>query len=87
LGGHTVPQAINNLPLVTDGDDGGDDNPEPKPDSPPEAPKPEQVLTCKRVAVAAGGATLGYIVYRVVRMLPSLLPPFWETIPVNLVVP
>ncbi|WP_263409587.1 RHS repeat-associated core domain-containing protein [Terriglobus tenax] len=29
----------------------------------------------------------GYITYRVIRMLPSLLPPLWETIPANLALP
>ena|SRR5579872_6942752 len=34
---------------------------------------------------AAIGA--GYIAYRIIRMLPSLLPPLWETIPANLAIP
>ena len=34
---------------------------------------------------AAAGA--GYLIYRGVRMLPSLLPPMWWTIPVNLAAP
>jgi len=39
-------------------------------------------------AVKAGAVVgLGYITYRVIRMLPSLLPPLWETIPVNLAIP
>ena len=29
----------------------------------------------------------GYLIYRGLRMLPSLLPPFWWTIPKNLVIP
>jgi hypothetical protein len=29
----------------------------------------------------------GYGTYRVVRMLPSLLPPFWGTVPLNLAIP
>ena len=29
----------------------------------------------------------GYGTYRVVRMLPSLLPPFWGTVPLNLALP
>ncbi|MCF6311054.1 MAG: hypothetical protein L3J39_01255 [Verrucomicrobiales bacterium] len=37
----------------------------------------------KVVAVAAGG----YIIYRCVRFLPSLFPPLWPTIPVNLALP
>jgi hypothetical protein len=35
--------------------------------------------------VAAAGA--GYLIYRGVRMLPSLLPALWWTIPVNLAAP
>ncbi len=35
--------------------------------------------------VATVGA--GYIVYRGIRMLPSLLPPFWWTIPINVATP
>jgi RHS repeat-associated protein len=43
---------------------------------------------CKDTAatvVVAGGTA--YIVYRCVRMVPSLMPPLWPTIPANLVVP
>ena len=44
--------------------------------------------TVKAVAVAGGGLTAGYVAYRVVRMLPSvLIPPLWETAPVNALVP
>lgn len=39
------------------------------------------------VAVAGGTAAVCYITYRVVRMLPSLLPPLWWTIPANAVAP
>src|SRR5271156_5799844 len=36
-----------------------------------------------------GAAALGtgYVIYRVVRMLPSLAPPLWWTIPENLAIP
>lgn len=48
-------------------------------------------VSAREVAeVAAGGAAalgLGYLIYRGVRMMPSLLPPLWPTIPVNLAVP
>ncbi|WP_219727964.1 hypothetical protein [Tabrizicola aquatica] len=39
--------------------------------------------------VAAGAATvgLGYLLYRGIRMLPSLAPPLWWSIPGNLAVP
>ena len=42
------------------------------------------VKTVAKVGVGVGGA---YIAYRVIRFLPSLFPPLWETIPVNLAVP
>lgn len=38
-------------------------------------------------AVVAGGVGLGYLIYRGVRMLPSLAPPLWWTIPGNLAAP
>lgn len=41
----------------------------------------------KAGALVGGGVTAGYVLYRVVRMIPSLFPPLWETIPVNLAVP
>ena len=43
-------------------------------------------------ALKAAGATVGigvaaYVAYRVIRMIPSLFPPLWPTIPVNAAVP
>lgn len=39
-------------------------------------------------AAATGAAVgIGYILYRIVRMIPSLAPPAWGTIPINLAVP
>jgi len=40
-------------------------------------------------AVATTAATMGagYIAYRCLRMIPSLLPPLWPTIPANIAVP
>lgn len=39
--------------------------------------------------VAKAGAVIGasYVIYRGIRMLPSLLPPFWWTIPGNVAIP
>lgn len=37
--------------------------------------------------VGGGGLALGYLTYRAIRMLPSLLPPLWPTIPANLAIP
>jgi hypothetical protein len=45
----------------------------------------EEVVTT--VSAAAGIAVAGYIAYRVVRFLPSLLPPLWWTAPANLAIP
>lgn len=41
----------------------------------------------KKAAVAAVAAAGGYVIYRGIRMLPSLLPPLWWTIPGNVVIP
>lgn len=30
---------------------------------------------------------VGYLVYRCIRLLPSLIPPFWWTAPVNVATP
>jgi RHS repeat-associated protein len=61
--------------------------------SPEPSPEPSPRTTCgdnckKQVAivVAAGGTT--YVIYRCIRMLPSLVvPPLWPTIPLNAAVP
>lgn len=37
-----------------------------------------------RVAVVTAG---GYLVYRCLRLIPSLFPPLWPTLPGNLIVP
>lgn len=54
---------------------------------PPSAPPESCGETCQKTAtvVVAGGTA--YVVYRCLRMLPSLLPPLWPTIPANAVVP
>lgn len=38
------------------------------------------------VPIAGGGAAL-YLLYRLLRLLPSLLPPFWPTAPANALLP
>lgn len=43
--------------------------------------------TCKKVATVVVVGGTAYIIYRCVRMVPSLLPPFWGTIPVNIITP
>lgn len=49
--------------------------------------KMEACDTCQKAAdvVVVGG--VGYIVYRCVRMIPSLAPPLWWTIPENALIP
>jgi hypothetical protein len=48
-------------------------------------------MTATTVATAAGGAVVtvgvGYLIYRGIRLLPSLFPPLWWTIPENLAIP
>jgi hypothetical protein len=39
------------------------------------------------VAVVGAGIGIGYLIYRGVRMIPSLFPPLWPTIPANALVP
>ena len=43
--------------------------------------KPSAIMT--GIGVGIGG----YVLYRAIRFLPSLLPPLWPTIPANLAVP
>lgn len=42
-------------------------------------------LTAMATGAAAAGS--GYLIYRCIRMLPSLAPPLWWTIPANAVAP
>jgi RHS repeat-associated protein len=39
------------------------------------------------ICAAAAGFAAGYVIYRAFRMIPSLAPPLWWTIPANAVVP
>ena len=41
----------------------------------------------KGLALVGGSAAAGYLIYRGVRMLPSLVPALWWTIPANLTTP
>jgi hypothetical protein len=46
------------------------------------------VPTEVKVAVGAAAAVgTGYLIYRGIRMIPSLAPPLWWTIPANLAIP
>ncbi len=49
-------------------------------------PKPSSDAV-KRTAEVGAALGAGYVAYRVVRMLPSLFPPLWWTIPENAVIP
>ncbi|MBV7298295.1 DUF4157 domain-containing protein [Enterovibrio sp. NIFS-20-8] len=54
----------------------------------PELPEmPDLRPAVKPVVAGAAAVGLGYLIYRGVRMLPSLAPPLWWTIPGNLAVP
>jgi Domain of unknown function (DUF4157)/Toxin with a conserved tryptophan and TIP tripeptide motif len=48
------------------------------------APEPSKVKTA---AKAAAGVGAGYLIYRGIRMIPSLFPPLWGTIPANAAIP
>ena len=49
--------------------------------------KQRQLTPTQKVVVGAGVVGGGYLLYRGVRMIPSLFPPLWGTIPANLAVP
>jgi hypothetical protein len=58
----------------------------------PEAdPKPSPEVDTRQVVetTAKVGATIGagYLIYRAIRMIPSLFPPLWPTIPANAAIP
>lgn len=46
-----------------------------------------QKVAAKKIAVGSAGVGSAYIVYRVARMVPSLLPPLWWIIPENFAIP
>lgn len=41
----------------------------------------------KEIVIGVGAVGAGYLIYRGVRMTPSLFPPLWPTIPANLALP
>lgn len=53
------------------------------------SPRPVRtpVVTPRAVAGGVAAVGLGYLIYRGIRMIPSLAPPLWWTIPGNLAVP
>ena len=58
-----------------------------RPRQPGRSLTPEEKKALKRTGEGAAALGTGYIIYRVVRMLPSLAPPLWETLPLNLAIP
>lgn len=56
----------------------------------PPTPAPEESCgdTCEKAAtVVVVGGGIAYVAYRCLRMLPSLVPPLWPTIPANVAIP
>jgi hypothetical protein len=54
------------------------------------APAPtsdDAARTARAAGIAAAGVGALYVAYRIVRMIPSLAPPLWPTIPANLAIP
>jgi hypothetical protein len=60
--------------------------PAPAPSTAPQPGVDPGKVAAGAVAVGAG-IGIGYLVYRGVRLVPSLFPPLWPTIPLNLAVP
>ena len=72
------------------GDDDDDDDPSggsPVGASCPVGEENKGSDTAKAVGAGLAAVGAGYLIYRAVRMIPSLAPPLWPTIPVNLAVP
>jgi RHS repeat-associated protein len=68
--------------------DCGNRPPRPRP-APLPAPEPQCDKDCQnKVATVVVGAAGAYIIYRCIRMIPSIvIPPLWPTIPFNAAVP
>ncbi|MGF1704611.1 eCIS core domain-containing protein [Enterovibrio baiacu] len=68
--------------------------PQPQPQPQPQTPRPTNPVTpptqmpdLRPVAGAAAAVGIGYLIYRGIRMIPSLAPPLWWTAPANLAMP
>lgn len=61
--------------------------PVPVPAPVPEADEGGLDIDATDVAKVGAGVGLAYVAYRVIRFLPSLLPPLWGTAPANLAIP
>ena len=55
--------------------------------SPTPRPNPATQRAVETVAVGVGVGVGVYVAYRIVRMIPSLFPPLWWTIPANAAIP
>jgi len=62
---------------------------DPKPEDDAKSSKPCPSANSNAATAAKAGATMAgaYLIYRGFRMLPSMLPPLWWTIPANVTVP
>jgi hypothetical protein len=65
----------------------GGNNPAPVCVDKVKSPIPKPVYRTPPIVQAAEAAAAAYVVYRVVRFIPSLFPPLWWTIPANAVIP
>ncbi|SDC34982.1 type VI secretion system tip protein TssI/VgrG [Paraburkholderia lycopersici] len=54
---------------------------------PEESKCPKNSSAAKAVVATGAGIGAGYIAYRIIRMIPSLFPPLWGTIPENVAIP
>ncbi|SPH19860.1 hypothetical protein ASD8599_00600 [Ascidiaceihabitans donghaensis] len=64
--------------------------PAPKPSEwvgPATSPSPSVLPSAETATKVVATVGIGYLIYRGVRMLPSLFPPAWPTIPANLAIP
>jgi RHS repeat-associated protein len=56
-------------------------------DNLPETPEEDGLSVGETAMVAVAAAGVGYVVYRAIRIIPSLIPPLWWTLPANIAVP
>jgi len=88
------------IPVIVPGrnrDSNDQDNNRGNPNNVIEFPQPQQVpardrpaaaaIEVEDVLIAGGAIAAGYLIWRGIRLLPSLFPPLWWTLPKNLVIP
>ena len=61
----------------------------PQPANPSKAPAPvdQPIMDNNTAKIVLGGAVGAYVIYRIIRFIPSLFPPLWPTIPANATIP